>query len=166
MKTMHSAAILAAGLLALAGCQPAAPDLAAEMDAIKAVNLAWNDHYAAGDAGAVAGLYADDAVVLAPGAPAAEGREAIRSLIEADIAANKAAGVSLDISPDSIVGMSGDIAWQTGSFSVSDAAGADLGSGKYLSVLRKKDGKWSLIRDAWNMDAAPAPAAEEAAPAG
>jgi ketosteroid isomerase-like protein len=66
--------------------------------------------------------------------------------------------------------MSGDIAWQTGTFTVTDASGAQIDSGKFLSVLRKKDGKWSLIRDAWNSDTPPAPApaaepaAEEAAP--
>lgn len=165
---MRMAAITAAGLLVLAGCQKA-PDLAAEMDAIKAVNQTWNDQYAAGDAGAVADLYAEDAVVLAPGYVTASGRDAIRAVIEADIAASKGAGLSLNISADSTVDMSGDIAWQNGTFTVTDASGATVDSGKYLSVLRKKDGKWSLIRDAWNSDAPPPAAepaaAEEAAPA-
>lgn len=154
---------MAAGLLALGGCQKA-PDMAAEMDAIKAVNKAWNDNYAAGDAAAVIALYADDAVVLAPGYATASGRDAVRALIEADVAGAKAAGISLNISPDSKVDMSGDVAWQTGTFTVTDASGATVDTGKYLSVLRKKDGKWSLIRDAWNSDTPPpAPAAEPAA---
>lgn len=169
VNILKSAAIVAVGLLALAGCQKAAVDTAAEMDAIKAVNKAWNDHYAAGDAGAVVALYADDAVVLAPGYATASGRDAIRTLIETDVAGSKSAGVSLNISPDSTVEMSGDVAWQTGTFTVTDASGATVDTGKFLSVLRKKDGKWSLIRDAWNSDTppapAPAPAAEEAAPA-
>ncbi|HEU0225643.1 MAG TPA: SgcJ/EcaC family oxidoreductase [Steroidobacteraceae bacterium] len=168
MKILKSAAIVAAGLLALAGCQKAPVDTAAEMAAIKAVNQAWNDNYAAGDAGAIVELYADDAVVLAPGYATASGRDAIRTLIETDVAGAKAAGISLNISPESTVDMSGDIAWQTGTFTVTDASGAQVDTGKYLTVLRKKDGKWSLIRDAWNSDAPPpAPAAEEAAaPAG
>jgi uncharacterized protein (TIGR02246 family) len=164
VKILKSAAIIAAGLLALAGCQKATVDTAAEMDAIKAVNKAWNDNYAAGDAGAVVALYADDAVVLAPGYATASGRDAIRTLIETDVAGSKAAGVSLNISPESTVDMSGDVAWQTGTFTVTDASGAQIDSGKFLSVLRKKDGKWSLIRDAWNSDTPPpAPAAEPAA---
>jgi uncharacterized protein (TIGR02246 family) len=169
VNILKSAAVIAAGLLALAGCQKA-PDMAAEMDAVKAVNKAWNDNYAAGDAAAVVALYADDAVVLAPGYATASGRDAVRALIEADVAGAKAAGISLNISPESVVEMSGDIAWQTGTFTVTDASGAQIDSGKFLSVLRKKDGKWSLIRDAWNSDTPPAPApaaepaAEEAAP--
>ncbi|HXV40819.1 MAG TPA: SgcJ/EcaC family oxidoreductase [Steroidobacteraceae bacterium] len=163
MNILKSAAIVAAGLIALAGCQKA-PDLAAEMDAVKAVNKAWNDNYAAGDAAAIVALYADDAVVLAPGYATASGRDAIRTLIEADVAGAKAAGISLNISPDSTVEMSGDVAWQTGTFTVTDASGATIDTGKFLSVLCKKDGKWMLVRDAWNSDTPPpAPAAEEAA---
>lgn len=167
MKILKSTAIVAVGLLALAGCQKATVDTAAEMDAIKAVNKAWNDNYAAGDAAAVVALYADDAVVLAPGYAMASGRDAIRTLIETDVAGSKAAGVSLNISPDSTVEMSGDVAWQTGTFTVTDASGATIDTGKFLSVLCKRDGKWTLIRDAWNSDAAPAPApaAEPAAEA-
>jgi mannose-6-phosphate isomerase-like protein (cupin superfamily) len=40
-------------MVTLAACQPSGPS-AAEMDAIKAVNGAWDEHYNAGDAGAVA----------------------------------------------------------------------------------------------------------------
>lgn len=163
MKILKTLAIIATGVLALAGCQKA-PDLAAEMDAVKAVNKAWNDNYAAGNADAIAELYAEDAVVLAPGAATLSGHEAIRAFLKGDVDGAKAAGISLNISPDSTVDMSGDVAWQNGTFTVTDASGATIDTGKYLSVLRKKDGKWSLIRDAWNSDTPPpAPAAEPAA---
>lgn len=164
MNILKSAAIAAVGLLALSACQKATIDTAAEMDAVKAVNKAWNDNYAAGNADAIAELYAEDAVVLAPGAPTATGREAIRTFLKGDVEGAKAAGISLNISPESTVEMSGDVAWQTGTFTVTDASGAQVDTGKFLSVLRKKDGKWSLIRDAWNSDTPPpAPAAEPAA---
>ncbi|MEO7324285.1 MAG: hypothetical protein ABIW82_05605 [Dokdonella sp.] len=32
-------------------------------------------------------------------------------------------------------------------------------SGKFLSVSLKKDGTWHYVRDTWNANAAPAPAA-------
>lgn len=164
MNILKSAAIIAAGLLVLAGCQKAAPDMAAEMDAVKAVNKAWNENYAAGNADAIAELYAEDAVVLAPGAPTATGREAIRTFLKGDVEGAKAAGISLNISPDSTVEISGDVAWQTGTFTVTDASGTTVDTGKFLSVLCKKDGKWMLVRDAWNSDTPPpAPAAEPAA---
>jgi hypothetical protein len=35
-------------------------------------------------------------------------------------------------------------------------AWAVVETGKFLSVSRKKDGKWLYIRDTWNADAPPA----------
>jgi len=46
--------------------------------------------------------------------------------------------------------------------------GAVVETGKFLSVSRKKDGKWLYIRDTWNADAPlapPAPPAAQPAPA-
>jgi len=34
--------------------------------------------------------------------------------------------------------------------------GAVVETGKFLSIYRKKDGKWVYIRDTWNADAPPA----------
>ena len=150
------------GLLALAACQPAAQDPAKEKAAIAEVNGAWAGHYNAGDADAVANLYWDDAIVMAPGAPAAAGRTAIRDLIANDTAGAKAAGMTMNIDHGPI-GVSGSLAWQTGTFKVTDAAGATVDAGKYLSVLEKRDGKWLLFRDIWNSDMPPAPAAAPAA---
>jgi hypothetical protein len=42
--------------------------------------------------------------------------------------------------------------------------GAVVETGKFLSVSRKKDGRWLYIRDTWNADAPPAPAQAPAAP--
>lgn len=164
VNIFKTAAVAAVGLLALAGCQPAAQDPAKELDAIRAVNGAWAGHYNAGDADAVAGLYWDDAVLMPPGAPAAEGRAAIRDYLAGDTAGAKAAGLTMSIDHGPI-GVSGSLAWQTGSFGVTDAAGATVDTGKYLSVLEKRDGKWLLLRDIYNsnMPPAPAPAAEPAA---
>jgi ketosteroid isomerase-like protein len=43
---------------------------------IRAVNIAWFKAYNSGDGAAVAALYAEDAVLSAPGAPAARGNRA------------------------------------------------------------------------------------------
>jgi hypothetical protein len=42
--------------------------------------------------------------------------------------------------------------------------GAVVETGKFLSVSRKKDGKWLYLRDTWNADAPSAPSAPPAAP--
>jgi ketosteroid isomerase-like protein len=66
-------------------------------------------------------------------------------------------------------GVSGDLAWEWNTFSVTDKAGATVDTGKYVTVYGRRDGKWRIIRDIWNSDApppaAPAPAAATATPA-
>jgi hypothetical protein len=47
---------------------------------------------------------------------------------------------------------------------VTDKSGKVLEAGKYLSVSMKKAGKWLYVRDTWNADAAPPPAAPAAPP--
>ena len=61
--------------------------------------------------------------------------------------------------------VSGDLAYESGSASVVDASGATVATAKYIGVFNKIDGKWLLVRDTWNMDAPPAPAADAAAEA-
>jgi len=164
VNILKTAAIVAVGLVALAACQQAPKNTAADESAIRESSLAWAAAYNAGDADAVAALYAEDAVVQPPGAPSVVGRAAIREFIAGDSAATKAAGLTMNIPGGGAVGMSGDLAYEAGTFSVTDASGATVDAGKYLGVFQKKDGKWLLIRDTWNSDnpPAPAPAAEPA----
>lgn len=170
MNILKSAAVIAAGLLALAACQMGAKDTTADLNAIQEINKAWGENYNKGDADAMANLYADDALLLPPGAPTASGRDAIREFLKGDTAASQAAGVTFHVASDAdAVHISGDMAWQNGTYTVTDASGATVDAGKYLSVFQKKEGKWQLYRDTWNSDNAPAaaPAVEPAAaPAG
>lgn len=164
MNILNSAAIAAAALIALAGCQKAAQDTAADEAAIRAATAAWTADYNAGDAAALAAHYAEDAVLQPPNAPSASGRAAIGEFLGADSAVTKAAGLKFNIPGDGPVGISGDLAYEAGNFSVTDAAGSTVATGKYIGVFNKTDGKWLLVRDTWNTDAppAPAPAAEAA----
>lgn len=162
MNILKSAAIVAASLVALAACQPKV-DTAAETSAIQEINKAWGTGYNAGDADAVANLYTEDAMILPPGAPSVAGRAGIRDFIASDIAASGAAGLTFNVAESDDVGFSGDVAWQNGTFTVTDASGAMVDAGKYLSVFQKLDGKWLLYRDTWNSDNPPAPPAEPAA---
>ncbi|MDH4259943.1 MAG: SgcJ/EcaC family oxidoreductase [Gammaproteobacteria bacterium] len=159
MKILRTAAIAAVGLLALAACQQAAKNTAADESEIRDGSRAWATAYNAGDADGVANLYSDDAVVMPPGMQAVIGRDAIREYIVTDSAAAKAAGVMMTIEHGDSVGMSGDLAWHSGPYSVSDASGAKVDGGNYMEALQKKEGKWYIVRDIWNSDQAPAPAA-------
>jgi hypothetical protein len=82
----------------------------------------------------------------------------MRDYIAADIARSKAGGLSFKNGEVTGVGVSGDLAWLSGTFSVVDATGASVDTGKYVSVYQRTDEGWKLIRDIWNSDVAAAPA--------
>jgi uncharacterized protein (TIGR02246 family) len=159
---------LAAGIVALAGSMAglahAASPASADETAIRAQSTSWEKAYNGGDAKAVAALYAEDALLLPPGVPGASGRPAILAFFTKDIAASKAAGAVFALNPNSDVGVSGDMGWESGTYKV-NVKGAVVETGKYLSVSRKKDGKWLYLRDTWNADAPPAPPAPAPPPA-
>jgi ketosteroid isomerase-like protein len=71
--------------------------------------------------------------------------------------------------PSSDVGVSGDLAWQSGTFKITDKSGAVVDTGKYITLFQRKNGRWMIIRDTWNSDAiaaaAPAASAASASPA-
>jgi uncharacterized protein (TIGR02246 family) len=162
---MKKAMLLLAGTLALAACAKATPDTsAADEQTIRAEAPAWFAHYNAGHADSVANLYAEDGVVLAPGAPAASGREAIRTFLANDIQQSQAAGLTLNQGEVTGTAVSGDMAWLSATFIVKDKTGATVDNGKYVSVYKRVDGKWLLIRDTWNSDNPAAPAAPSTAP--
>ncbi len=83
-----------AGLAVLTGIAPiaaAANDAAAT---IRANTAAWVKAYNAGNADAIVPLYAEDAVVMPPGAASLRGHAAIKEFLVKDIAGAKAAGVA------------------------------------------------------------------------
>jgi uncharacterized protein (TIGR02246 family) len=158
---------LAVGIVALvgsmAGFAHAASPASADEAAIRAQTTSWVKAYNGGDAKAVAALYAEDAVLLPPGAPAASGRAAILEFITKDVAGAKTAGAVFATDPKTDVGVSGNMGWESGTYKVT-AKGAVVETGKFLSVYHKKGGKWLYIRDTWNADAPAAPPAPSAPP--
>lgn len=163
MNKFKSAAIVAAGLLALAGCQKAPVDTTADEAAIKQMARDFATAYAAGDADAIAAMYAEDAVLMPPGAPKQTGPAAIREYFASNTATSQAAGVTLVMNDDDVAGITGDIAWHSGSYLAKDASGAAVDSGHFMVVSRKADGKWLVVRDIWNSDRPPPPAEDAAA---
>jgi uncharacterized protein (TIGR02246 family) len=159
---MHCAALAAAGLLALAGCQKATDSAAFEQQAKEDVRK-FIPAFNTGDVDAILAQYAPDAEVLAPGNPRAIGRDAIRALVTKLSGELQAGGVALELNDDDKAAASGDLGWHSGSFVVKDTAGNVVDSGNYLAVMqRQADGKWLMIRDTWNSDRPPPPGAEPA----
>jgi ketosteroid isomerase-like protein len=77
---------------AMVGFAHAASPANADETAIRAQSSNWEKAYNAGDAKAVAALYAEDALLLPPGASGVKGRAAILEFFTRDIAGAKAAG--------------------------------------------------------------------------
>lgn len=155
VKILKATAFVAAGLIALAGCQKATDSAAFEKQAKEDVRK-FIPAFNTGDAETMLAQYAPDAEVLAPGNPRAVGHDAIRAVLEKESAALQAAGVTLELSDDDKAAASGDLGHHSGSFLVKDASGAVVDSGKYLAVMqRQADGKWLMIRDTWNSDSPP-----------
>ena len=155
---------IAVGIAALSVVSPNDAAASADETAIRAQSQSWEKAYNGGDAKAVAAQYADDALLLPPGASAVSGKAAILDYFTKDIAGSKAAGAVFVINPKTDVGVSGKMGWESGTYKVT-VKGAVVETGKFLSVSRKKDGAWKYIRDTWNADAPPTPPAPPAAPA-
>jgi len=166
MRSKRFLALVIGSVLALSGCVSATPppvDTAAEETALKAVTKAWLEAYNAGDVETIVAMYTEDAVLMPPHAAVANGPAAIRAYLTADTAGAKAAGIKLVPGP-ATAGVAGDTGWESGSYTVTDASGATVDSGSYLSVSRKVNGKWLYVRDTYNSDRAlpaPAPVAPE-----
>jgi ketosteroid isomerase-like protein len=160
MSPFTKAAGVFCAIVALAAfsVEASAADAAKEIAALKAADQNWEKAYNAGNADAVAKLYDEQAVLLPPGAPGVSGRAAIKAFFAKDIAESQKAGVAFILGPNPSGGATGDMGWQSGTYVVKDKAGKVLEAGKYLSVSRRKDGKWLYVRDTWNADGAPAPA--------
>ena len=158
---------LVVGIVALmgsiTGLAHAASSASADEVAIRAQTTHWGKAYNGGDAKAVAALYAEDALLLPPGVSGVSGRAAILQYFTKDIVDSKAAGAVFVLNSKTDVGVSGSMGWESGTYKVT-VKGAVVETGKFLSVSRKKDGKWLYIRDTWNADAPPAPAQAPATP--
>lgn len=153
------AAVSSLTLLAAAACttpQAVEVDVEAERAALMDADRAWYEAYAAGDDGAQAFVdqMADDAVLLAPDTPIAQGKEAIRSAI-AGLEALPGFRVSwTPVTAD--VGSGGDLGYTRGTYDMSfdGPDGAMNVTGKYLTVWKKQaDGTWMVVADMFNADA-------------
>ena len=165
MKMSRVLGQFAAGLVYLTAVAPLAA-LADDAATIRAGTEMWVKLFNAGNAGAMVSLYAEDAVVMPPGAPSARGHAAIKPVLQKEVAGAKAGGVTFALGSENEVGVSGDLAWHSGTYLVKNKAGATVDTGKYLEAWRKAGGKWRIIRDIWNSDgpaAAPAPTPAPAA---
>jgi len=109
---------------------------------------------AAGDAARLAAFYADDAVFMAPGAPAMQGRATIRNGWKSFFDMGK---VGLTLTTDKVI-ESCDLATEIGHFtsSITPASGAPMKDvGKYVVTWKRIGGDWRIVADIFNSDVPP-----------
>ncbi|MBS0577787.1 MAG: DUF4440 domain-containing protein [Proteobacteria bacterium] len=148
-------------VLALASLGASAADSAGELSAIHAADEIWVKAFNAGDVDTMVGCYAEHSVLLPPGAPPASGLPAIRSFFSKMVPGAVKEGLTFTLGPNPAGGVHGDFGWSSGTYVLKDKTDHVVETGKYLSVSKKKDGKWLYVRDTWNSDG-PAPATEPA----
>lgn len=125
-------------------------------EAVRAADLAWEKTFAAGDIDAAVAGCLENASMMAPNAPIATGKQAIRGLLSIVLGAP-----SLKISwvPVRVeVARSGDFAYTSGTYEVSfDEPGKRAeDKGKYLTIWKKEGSVWKVAQDIFNSDL-PAP---------
>ena len=149
-------AALAAGTLTAADAAP--------KHGLMTVESAWVKAMLAGDAAAVAALYADDAVLVLPGTPAINGKTAI---LEAYAGWLKDVKVTDAVLMDSHYRSAGRVSAGWGRFKVTTApkagGAATTETGTWCAVAtQQKDGAWKYVADhAADDPPPPAPAAKK-----
>ncbi|MGA3024927.1 MAG: SgcJ/EcaC family oxidoreductase [Bryobacteraceae bacterium] len=141
-----------AGLLIVAAGQIPAQDAgahAAEVQAIRDNEARWNREFEARDLERIAAHYADDATLMAPGLPAASGKEAIRSVLQ-HMVDDAALSVRFQTQRVEVAG-SGDMAWSQGSYTLTMTDPGTkrpvTSSGSVVTVYRKETGGWMAVSD-------------------
>src|SRR5215831_20781775 len=141
MNGLAKLVLLIAGSLTMAACAKTAPNASADSSAIRSSQDAWYKSYNSGDGAAVAALYADDAVLMAPNVPAARGIVAIRDYYSKAAPESQSSGLTAVEGPPGDIGISGDLAWQSTTYMEIDKSGATVEAGKVLTVLQRRNGK-------------------------
>ncbi len=135
---------------------PAAFDKKAAEAEIRAGDQVFFSGVKAKDAEVLAGTYSNDAVSMPANSPPLKGHDAIKKFNEDFLKLPQASMVGA--TDDVAFSDDGTLAYATGHYSASwaDAKGKKVAEdGKYLNVLKKVDGKWKVVADAFSGNAAP-----------
>lgn len=126
-------------------------DLKSEETAIREISKNWLDLDKKRDFDAMAGLFAEDAVLYRGNREPVKGQEAISKYFTEQ--GKKNPKEVNDWTTDRVdIAESGDLAVEYGHFSSenSGASGNETDKGNYITVFRKEDGKWKIVADMAN----------------
>jgi uncharacterized protein (TIGR02246 family) len=129
---------------------------AADQAGIRSADSAFMAAANAGDADAIAEVYAEDGSLLAPNLPPQKGRDAVRAFWGGFLDAYT---VRFEVASDTIEGR-GDLAYNQGRYrftAVPKAKGVPgvADEGKFLEILKKQpDGSWKYVVDMYSSNLA------------
>ncbi len=165
MRRYAGSCLLACVAVLLGSCasnpssQKPVVDTAAIKSAIDGIGPQFAAAVAARDTDAVVAFYADDARILAAGAPRADGRDAIRAMWVQFLSTP---GLDLKLtSSDVMVAEAGDLAIDIGGYQMSMTGPKGKPAqdvGKYVTIFKKVGDQWKVVVDMFNSDK-PAPGA-------
>ena len=157
MRSILSGALLLL-VLAVAAVSGQAPAMskAAAADAVKAVADSYVKATLAGDAKAIAALYAEDAVEMPPNQPMIKGRAAIQAYYEKEM------GSGMKVNSFTLVHLdthaAGDRGYDVGTYrqSVTPKGAAPVSdSGKYTVIVKRSGAGWQVAYAIYNSDQPP-----------
>ncbi len=125
-------------------------DMEALNTAMSQIEAAWKTGYEAGDAAAVAGLYTEDAVYLAPYFGATRGKAALQAQLAESMGMMSSRKITINRTDQ---GGSGDLSYGIGTYTVEMMMGTAsmTDNGKYLTLARRgADGTWKIYAHIWN----------------
>lgn len=121
-------------------------NLADAMQAIAKANAVHFQLFAKND-GSILNLYAEDACLLMPGAPAFCGREGLLKFFNGVYAAGSRDGKIITLA---VYGDGEEYVTEEGLTQVFDSNGKMLGEGKYIVIWKKTKDGWKMFRDMFN----------------
>ena len=154
---------LSAALLALlTACNQTGADTTADAQALKDNETRWNQDFAAKDADKLTAHYADDAILMSPGMPASNGKDAIHKLLQGMVTDP---ALTLKFSASKVeIAKSGDLGYTQGAYTMTmtDPASKQVinDHGSYVTTYRKgADGSWKAVADIATSEVPPPPPA-------
>jgi uncharacterized protein (TIGR02246 family) len=154
--------VLALGITA---CQPIMPETVVvaqsfsdegALEAARAASAEFGPVYGQGDAAAVAALYTDDGMVMAPNSEVITGHDNIAAFWQGAMDS----GVTDLQTVTEEMEVLDDTAIERGTAQLFLADGTSVETAKYILIWKEVNGEWLLHRDIWNSNL---PAAQEAA---
>lgn len=130
--------------------EPAPVDMTQVRSEVQAIENAWADAINKKDINSLMALYADDAVSMQDGAPTLTGKAAIQAQQEKNFA-TPPKYASISFRTQDVYGTPEEVT-EVGTSEEKDAAGKVTGTGKYVAIFQKKDGKYLCVREIYNRD--------------